>query len=93
MPIIARPAGAVRPLAHGGDLVLPLDQGRAVGALPAELRRVADAAGGIDWEVHLVDGTSVRAYRCAAGDKEAHSQALGGSRLPPGVGANTTLDQ
>ncbi len=35
----------------------------------AELRRIADAAGGIDWEVHLVDGTSVRAHRCAAGGK------------------------
>ncbi len=33
----------------------------------AELRRVADAAGGIDWDVHMVDGTSVRAHRCAAG--------------------------
>ena len=35
--------------------------------LLAELRRIADAAGGIDWEVHMVDGTSVRAHRCAAG--------------------------
>src|SRR3712207_3729833 len=35
--------------------------------LLAELRRIADARGGIDWEVHLVDGTSVRAHRCAAG--------------------------
>ena len=35
----------------------------------AELRRIADAQGGIDWEVHLVDGTSVRAHRCAAGAK------------------------
>jgi transposase len=34
-----------------------------------ELRRVADAAGGIDWEAHLVDGTNVRAHRCAAGAK------------------------
>ena len=25
------------------------------------------AKGGIDWEVHMVDGTSVRAHRCAAG--------------------------
>jgi transposase len=40
----------------------------------AELRRMADAAGGIDWEVHLVDGTSVRAHRCAIGGK-------GGRRL------------
>ena len=37
--------------------------------LLAELRRMADAAGGIDWEVHMVDGTSVRAHRCAAGGK------------------------
>ena len=35
----------------------------------AELRRMADAAGSIDWEVHMVDGTSVRAHRCAAGAK------------------------
>ena len=28
-----------------------------------------DAAGGIDWEAHMVDGTSVRAHRCAAGGK------------------------
>lgn len=35
----------------------------------AELRRMADAAGGIDWEVHMVDGTNVRAHRCAAGGK------------------------
>src|SRR5215207_1406780 len=35
----------------------------------AELRRIADAKGGIDWEVHLVDGASVRAHRCAAGGK------------------------
>ena len=35
----------------------------------AELRRLADAAGGIDWEAHMVDGTSVRAHRCAAGGK------------------------
>ena len=37
--------------------------------LLAELRRAADAAGEIDWDVHLVDGTSVRAHRCAAGGK------------------------
>jgi transposase len=35
----------------------------------AELRRIGDASGGIDWEVHMVDGTSVRAHRCAAGGK------------------------
>ncbi len=35
----------------------------------AELRRIAEATGRIDWEVHMVDGTSVRAHRCAAGAK------------------------
>jgi transposase len=37
--------------------------------LLAELRRIADATGRIDWAVHMVDGTSVRAHRCAAGGK------------------------
>jgi transposase len=37
--------------------------------LLAELRHITDAAGGIDWDVHMVDGTSVRAHRCAAGGK------------------------
>jgi transposase len=35
----------------------------------AELRRMADAKGGIDWEVHMIDATNVRAHRCAAGAK------------------------
>jgi transposase len=47
--------------------------------LLGELRRIADAAGGIDWEVHLVDGTSVRAHRCVAGGK--------GGRMPRGWAA------
>src|SRR5215208_2018288 len=40
----------------------------------AELRCMADALGGLDWQVHMVDSTSVRAHRCAAGGK-------GGGRL------------
>ena len=39
----------------------------------AELHRDADVRGQLDWEAHMVDGTSVRAHRCAAGGK-------GGSR-------------
>jgi len=39
----------------------------------SELQCMADAAGGIDWEVHMVDGTSVRAHRCAAGGKGGRS--------------------
>jgi transposase len=34
-----------------------------------ELRSNADAKGNIDWEVPMVDGTNVRAHRCAAGAK------------------------
>ena len=33
----------------------------------AALRRTADARGRIDWDVHMVDATSVRAHRHAAG--------------------------
>jgi transposase len=39
-----------------------------------ELHRGADARGEVDWDVHMVDATSIRAHRCAAGGK-------GGSRL------------
>ena len=35
----------------------------------AELRRMADARGCIDWEVHMIDGTNVRAHHCAGGAK------------------------
>ena len=35
----------------------------------AELQRMADAKGYIDWKVHMIDGTNVRAHRCAAGAK------------------------
>jgi transposase len=51
------------------------------GRLLAGLRRVVDAQGGIDWEVHMVDGTKVRAHRHAAAvGGGQHRQALGRSR-------------
>ena len=37
--------------------------------LLAELQREGDAAGKLDWSVHMVDGTSIRAHRHAAGAK------------------------
>jgi transposase len=40
-----------------------------------ELQRQADAAGQLDWEIHYVDGTIVRAHQHAAGAK-------GGSQRP-----------
>ena len=57
-------------MADRGDPVLPLDPAGLWERILAELQRMADAAGGIDWEVHMVDGTSVRAHRCAAGGKD-----------------------
>jgi transposase len=48
--------------------------------LLAELQREADAKGTLDWEVHMVDGTNVRAHRHAAGARGRHTQALGRSR-------------
>ncbi len=35
----------------------------------AELQRAGDAEGRLDWSVHMVDGTSIRAHRHAAGAK------------------------
>jgi transposase len=35
----------------------------------AAVQRQADAAGQLDWEVHFVDGTTVRAHQHAAGAK------------------------
>lgn len=35
----------------------------------AAIQREADAAGQIDWDVHFVDGTSIRAHQHAAGAK------------------------
>ena len=52
----------------------------------AELRRIADARGPIDWEVHMVDGTSVRAHRHAGG-------ARGATRTGAGVLARRVRQQ
>lgn len=37
----------------------------------SELQRQDDAAGKVDWEIHFVDGTIVRAHQHAAGAKKA----------------------
>jgi transposase len=50
---------------------------RVLGAL----QRIADMQGRLDWEVHMVDGTNIRAHRHAAGARGGpHRQALGRSR-------------
>ncbi len=45
-----------------------------------ELHRDADARGQLDWDVHMVDGTSVRAHRCAAGGKGGSRRRLSAAR-------------
>jgi transposase len=44
------------------------------------LRRITDARGGIDWDVHMVDGTSVRAHRHAAGARGGSTSRRWGAR-------------
>ncbi len=47
----------------------------------AELQRLADLQGQLDWSVHFVDGTVVRAHQCAAGARGGQTdEALGRSR-------------
>ncbi len=46
----------------------------------AAVQRQADAAGQIDWQIHFVDGTIVRAHQHAAGAKK-------GTRVPRRWGA------
>lgn len=48
----------------------------------AAVQRQADAAGPLDWEVHFVDGTAVRAHQHAAGAKreDPAAEALGRSQ-------------
>lgn len=50
-------------------------------AIWAELQRLADMQGQLDWSMHFVDGTVVRAHQCAAGARGGQAaEALGRSR-------------
>jgi transposase len=51
----------------------------------AELQAEADAAGRLDWDLHFVDGTVVRAHQHAAGAKRGDPQ----TRRSAGVGAGS----
>ena len=46
----------------------------------AELQAEADAAGGLDWEAHVVDSTVVRAHQHAAGAKGGSGIRRSGAR-------------
>jgi transposase len=64
----------------------------------AALQQLANAAGHVDWQMHFVDGTSVRAHQHAAGAKkgtqkprhwaEAEADLAPKSIFVPKVGAN-----
>jgi len=51
-------------------------------ALLARLQQVADALGQLDWGIHYVDGTTIRAHQHAAGARggDAEAEALGRGR-------------
>jgi hypothetical protein len=66
---VAQPAGAFGPWRSVATRFYRWTRVGLWERILAELRRIADANGGIDWEVHLVDSTSVRAHRCAASGK------------------------
>jgi transposase len=53
------------------------------------LRRIADTRGGIDWEVHMVDATSVRAHRHAAGGKGGATHRRWGGRAAASAASST----
>jgi hypothetical protein len=53
---VARFAGPLRPVADGGDTLLRWTRSELWERVLAELRRIAEAKGGIDWQVHMVDG-------------------------------------
>ena len=53
------------------------------------LRRIADARGGIDWEVHMVDATSVRAHRHAAGARGGSTGRRWGARAGASAASST----
>jgi transposase len=53
------------------------------------LRRIADARGRIDWDVHMVDGTSVRAHRHAAGGKGGSMRRRWGARAGASAASST----
>jgi transposase len=57
--------------------------------LLAELQRRADAQGGVDWSVHMVDGTSIRAHRHAAGAKGGSKSKRSAARAAASARSST----
>ena len=66
MPV-ARPARALRLVEDRFEPLLPRAAGGGMDRVLAELQRRADAKGRLDWSLHFVDSTIVRAHQHAAG--------------------------
>ena len=49
----------------------------------SELQRMGDTLGEVQWTIHYVDGTSVRAHQSAAGARRAPSAKKGVRKLVP----------
>ena len=55
----------------------------------AELQRQGDAEGKLDWSVPMVDGTSIRAHRHAAGAKGGSRTRRSGGRVAASAASST----
>lgn len=74
---LARPSARIRSVAERGDSLLPLGEVKAGvwDRVLGELQRQADAQGELDWKLHHVDGSVVRAHQHAAGAKKGGAPA------------------
>jgi hypothetical protein len=77
---LARLAGALWALAHRGQPLLPLAESRDFQRLFDTLKQQAHATGRLDWDVHFLESTIIRAHQHAAGAKQ-------GTRPPKRSGA------
>jgi transposase len=78
---LARCARPLRSLAHRGQPLLCWRRAGIWQRLFEAVQQQADADGQLDWAVHYVDGTIVRAHQHAAGSpKGAEAEALGRSQ-------------
>jgi len=67
---VARSTNTLRFLEDGVQPLLSLAEERYLGLrIFAAVQERVDAAGNLDWDVHYVDGTTVRAHQHAAGAK------------------------
>ena len=79
---MARPARTLWKVGKCGNSVLSLFKAGIWKQVLEDLQADSDAQGKLDWQVHYVDGTVVRAHQHAAGGKKGafQDERLGRSR-------------